>query len=469
MESALDAKVPTEIQELVAKFGQEHLVAFWDALTTEQRSTLAAQIVDVDFELMAELAAGDSQNHDWAGLAAHAESPPAIRLNGDANKYSADDARTAGEQALRDGKFAVLLVAGGQGSRLGFPHPKGMYAVGPVSGRTLFQIHADRIAAMNANYGVSVPFFVMTSPATHQETVDYFAAQDNFGLADVTIFCQGTMPAVDATTGKLMLSEKHRLFKSPNGHGGTLAALVDSGSLSLLQQRGVERLFYFQVDNPLVDIGDTEFLGYHILSGSEMTSQVIAKQDPLERVGNVVSIDGGLQILEYSDLPDEQAKRLNADGSLAIWAGSIAVHIFDVSFLDRAKDSSDALPYHRAHKAVPFVDADGKQVDPKEPNAIKFEKFIFDLLPSAKNALVVEVAEAEAFAPLKNAAGAPKDTEATVQAAMVALHRRWLGAAGASVADGVKVEISPKFADTPSGLVAKLEHGLNLTEDRYFE
>ena len=158
--------------------------------------------------------------------------------------------------------------------------------------------------------------------------------QKNFGLKDVTVFCQGTMPAVDAATGKLMLSDKGQLFKSPNGHGGTLAALVDSGSLKMLQERGVERLFYFQVDNPLVDIGDTEFLGYHILSGSEMTSQVIAKQDALEKVGNVVSVDGGLQVIEYSDLPDDQADRRNADGSLAIWAGSIAVHIFDVAFLD---------------------------------------------------------------------------------------------------------------------------------------
>ncbi len=457
-----------DLYRRIAAYGQEHLLAFYDQLPPIQQSELLAQIESLDFGLITELAAGVTDVPDWHALAERAQSPPAIRLDGHENPYSAQDAAAAGRQAFAEGRVAVLVVAGGQGTRLGFPHPKGVYPIGPLSGRTLFQIHADRIAAANAMFGVSIPFLVMTSPATHDETVAYFEANDNLGLSDVTIFCQATMPAVDIQTGRLMLAEKHRLFQSPNGHGGTLAALVDSGSLAKLQDRGIQYLFYFQVDNPLVDIADCAFAGYHVLSGSEMTSQVIGKTDPLEKVGNVVSVDGTLRIVEYSDLPEEHAKRRNPDGSLAIWAGSIAVHVFDIAFLDRCKDSADALPYHHAKKKVPFIDGDGKRIEPTGPNAIKFERFIFDLLPLASNALVVEVSEAESFAPLKNAPDAAKDTEATVQSAMVALHRHWLHSAGAKVASGVKVEIHPGFAATLDQLRERIEPGRVIDENRYF-
>ena len=199
-----------------------------------------------------------------------------------------------------------------------------------------------------------------------------------------------------------------------------------------------------------------------------MTTQVIAKQDPLEKVGNVVAVDGTTQIIEYSDLPDEHARRRDAQGELAIWAGSIAVHVFDVAFLQRVKDAREALPFHRAHKKVAYVDAAGNLIEPEQPNAIKNERFIFDLMPMARNALVVEVDEAQAFAPLKNAEGAAKDTAATAQAAMVAQHVSWLEAAGARVAPGIKVEINPRFAADPEELIGAVTAGSVISEDRYF-
>ena len=276
------------------------------------------------------------------------------------------------------------------------------------------------------------------------------------------------MPAVDAATGKLLLADKDQLFLSPDGHGGTLAALDNSGSLADMKSRGVEWLFYFQVDNPLVEIADPELIGYHILSSSEMTSQVIAKTDPAEKVGVVVSVDDVTRIIEYSDLPDEDARRTLDDGSLALWAGSIAVHVFNVAFLESAKSQASALPFHNASKKVPFVDADGNKVEPAEPNATKFERFIFDLLPSAKNALVVEVAESEGFAPLKNAPGAPKDTEQSVKAAMVALHRGWAKSAGLEIADDAMIEINPKFAMDAAEFKTKLADKDSVDSGTYF-
>ena len=211
-----------------------------------------------------------------------------------------------------------------------------------------------------------------------------------------------------------------------------------------------------------------EFLGYHILARSEMTSQVVRKSDPLERVGNVVSVDGHLQVIEYSDLPEAVARLTNPDGSLRFWAGSIAVHIFDREFLERMQSSGGALPFHVAKKKVAHIDAAGQRIEPRSPNAIKFERFIFDLLPSAARAIVVEIDAANGFAPVKNAPGEKQDTPEAVQAAMIALHTEWLRQAGATVAPGTPVEISPLFALDAAELSGKIAPGLHVTQPTYF-
>jgi UDP-N-acetylglucosamine/UDP-N-acetylgalactosamine diphosphorylase len=246
-----------------------------------------------------------------------------------------------------------------------------------------------------------------------------------------------------------------------------LAALKRSGLLDALRGRGIEQLFYFQVDNPLAAVCDPEFLGYHLLSGSEMSSQVIRKQAPQERIGNVVQVDGHLHMIEYSDLPKEVADRREADGSLSLWAGSIAVHAMDLAFLDRLAGTASGLPFHVARKRVPYVDASGQRIEPTEANAMKFERFIFDLLPSASRAIVVEVDPREHFAPLKNATG-EDDTPEKVRSRMVALHARWLRAAGAELRDGVAVEISPFWALDAGEAAARVTPGMKITEPTYF-
>ncbi|MBN2021369.1 MAG: UDPGP type 1 family protein [Pirellulales bacterium] len=460
----------SSLETLLEMHDQMHLIAFWNQLNASRQATLEAEIRAIDFERIARLYQQRDALSDLGAMAKRSRPPAAFRLNGQGNRFSADEARQRGIEALRDGRVGVILVAGGQGTRLGFNHPKGMFPIGPVSGKSLFQFHIEKMLAAARRYGKPVPLYLMTSPVTHDETVDFLARHDRFGLPerDLRVFCQGTMPAVDATTGKLLLDGPEHLALSPDGHGGTLAALVRGGSLADAQSRGIEQLFYFQVDNPLVDIAGPEFLGYHLLAGSEASSQVIAKRDPLERVGNVVDIDGRLHVIEYSDLPDDVARRRAADGSLEIWAGSIAVHVFDVAFLDRMAHRADALPFHIAKKKVPYVDASGKRIEPDAPNAIKFERFIFDLLPSAENAIVVEVDPARAFAPLKNAPGAATDTPDWVRAQLVAEHARWLRAAGVEVREGVPVEISPLLALDPEELAGRLLRGTRVLEPTYF-
>ncbi len=435
---------PTQLERL----GQGHLLRFWDELNPESQKKLLSQLNEVDFEMMRSLVDQSEDAVDWEALSQQAGAPPAARLDDTSPKFASADAVRAGEEALRAGKVGMILVAGGQGTRLGFEPPKGMFPIGPVSGRTLFQMHCDRLLAMMKRYRTSLPMYIMTSPATDEETRRYFAANDRCGLAEdqLIIFCQGTMPAVDAASGRLLLATKDELALSPDGHGGLVAAFAKHGCLADAQRRGIEYLYYAQVDNPLAQLCDPEFIGYHILSQSQLTTQVVKKRFATERVGNVVEIDGRVQIIEYSDLPESAAVQTDAEGNLKLWAGNIAVHVFDVGFLQQVVESASGLPFHRAHKKVPYIDDSGKLVEPTAPNAIKFERFVFDLLPMAERAFVVEGDPAKIFAPVKNANGAEFDTPEHSQRAISDLHRSWLEQAGARVAPDVVVEIHPAWA-----------------------
>ncbi len=432
----------------LAAFGQEHLLSFWDGLSPAEREALATEIQTVDFRLVADLFARSEDKTAIRELVSRATAPRSYRCGDPASAIPPDVARKRGVEALRAGHVAAMLVAGGQGTRLGFPHPKGMFPIGPVSGKTLFQIHLEKVLAASLRYGVRIPLYIMTSPDTHDETAAFLTEHGRFGIpaADVVLFCQGTMPAVDAKTGKVLLADRHRLALSPDGHGGMVTAFHRSGALDDALRRGIRHLFYFQVDNPLVHVCDPEFLGYHLLANSEFTTQVVRKREPLERLGNVIQVDGRLYVIEYSDLPDDLAARRASDGTLEIWAGSIAVHVMELPFLQRMAKATSGLPFHCAHKKVPYLDEQGNLIRPSEPNAIKFERFIFDLMPLAERAIVVEVDPERHFAPLKNASGHPSDTPESVRARLSAVYREWLRKTGFEVADHVPVEISPRFA-----------------------
>jgi UDP-N-acetylglucosamine/UDP-N-acetylgalactosamine diphosphorylase len=467
-----DVSEPNELVARLEPYGQAHLLRFWDEFDATQRARLAGQIAAIDFEQITTLFRQGASNCDWAAMARRATPPPAMRLAErltGGGRFSAADARQCAIAAMRAGKIGVLLVAGGQGSRLGFEQPKGMYPIGPLSQATLLQIHFEKALAAGRRYGVPVPMYMMTSPVTHDEQTEFLHQRKFFGMPsdDVVVFCQGTMPAVDAATGKLLLASKDSLFLSPDGHGGTVAALAASGAIEHMRRRGVEHLFYLQVDNPLAPICDSELIGYHLLAESDLTSVAVAKQTPQDRVGVFAMVDGEMQVIEYSDLPDDVAEARNPDGSLKIWAGSIAMHVFSVAFLERSLRLKDALPFHIARKKVPYLNEAGQLVQPREANALKFERFIFDLMPHARNPLVVEFAEEDVFAPLKNASGAERDTPEYVRRFLVAQHRRWLEAAGTRVAKGVAVEISPLWALDAAGVAARTDRPTVIDQPTY--
>jgi UDP-N-acetylglucosamine/UDP-N-acetylgalactosamine diphosphorylase len=459
------------IVDRLSRHGQSHLLRWWGELSDDARSLLSAEIASIDFEqldgLITDLVRGDAKA---APPAEHVHPIEVIRLpQTDGERVVRRRAGGVGEDAVAAGEVGVILVAGGSGTRLGYEGPKGKFPIGPVSSASLFQIHAEKIVALGRRYGRSLPVYIMTSPENHEATVAFFDENSRFALEHVRFFVQGQMPAVDHATGKVLLASKDHVALSPDGHGGTVAALTAPGPdgkpscLAEMRERGVRTLFYFQVDNPLVRIADPSFVGLHREADAELSFKVVERLSPEERLGVVVTVEGRPRVIEYSDLPPELAERRVPEGTLELWAGSIAVHILERSFIERLV-GEHCLPFHRALKKVTYIGEAGQEVNPIAPNAVKFERFIFDALPLAERWTIVETDRAGEFEPLKNATG--PDSPATVHQRMSDQFANWLEQAGAVVPrrpDGsvpFGIEISPLFALDVTELKSKIEPGM---------
>ncbi len=452
-----------EILALFRKNEQEHVLAGWDKLFLDQQESLLADCAAVDFSwLKARLA--EFQTVQAFGPQQRNIAPaPVVRLAKD-DKGMADSAvaREAGEELLRKGKVAAFLVAGGQGSRLGFEGPKGCFPVGPISGRSLFQWHGEKIAARSRRYGAPIPWYIMTSRENDRDTRRYFEERNFFGLpeGDVLFFSQAMVPCLDFH-GKLMLSSPSSLAMNPNGHGGALSGLRGSGALRDMKERGIEVVSYFQVDNPLVTICDPLFLGWHAREGAEMSSKVVEKSSPAERMGVLCLLDGKPSVVEYIDLDEESMRATNPDGGLKYWAGNVAIHTMNVSFIERVSDG-DKLPWHQSRKKVPYF-AGNRLIKPDKENAVKFETFVFDALPFAKKSLNLEVRRESEFAPLKNAEGS--DSVESCRLLLSNHFREWLARAGVSMnmpglainAKPPVVEISPLYSLDADELASKVK------------
>ena len=440
-----------QARKRLATCGQEHVLDGWGKLSKKAQTELLAQIERIDpaevKRCQAALVAGGAVADNSKGKA-----PKVVVLKGAALK----GAVAAGEREMRAGRVAALLVAGGQGSRLGYDGPKGSFPIGPISNAPLFYFHARKILARSRRYGKPIPFYVMTSEANNAATVACFEENGYFGLdkKDVFFFTQGMWPGM-TKEGKVILDAPGHVFMSPDGHGGLLAALKKSGALADMKRRGIKSVFFFQDDNPLVDIASPAFIGFHVLQQSEYSLKLCAKRDPFEKVGMPMQFGKAFRMVEYTEMTDEQCRRLTPRGDLYFKYGSPAIHVFDRGFLER--EASKAMPLHLAFKKIPVFDG-RKVVKPAEPNGYKFEKFIFDILPNAKRAAFLAFDSADEFSPVKNADGA--DSPATCRAALRAKWTKWLAAAGVSIPAELPLEIDPAYALDAADVV---ERGLSLS------
>ncbi len=457
----------TTVESLISTFeqaGQGQVFRYFAELGEDAKAKLIAQAETIDLVEINALVDEHIKGERHSGVNLDGLEPaPFVPLpgnGGDAGQWAA--ATEAGEEAIRAGRVAAFCVAGGQGTRLGYDGPKGTYPVTPLTQKTLFQVFAEKIGRSSARYGTTIHWFILTSEINNAATVAAFEENDYFGLPkdSVHFIVQGLIAAVDKE-GKILLSDKDLVARTPDGHGGSLRALVRSGAIAKMEALGVDCVSYFQVDNPLIRIIDPAFIGFHVQGESELSSKMIPKAYPLEKVGHFCAQNGSNVVVEYSDMPNEMQEETNEDGSLRFIAGSVAIHVFDRDFIARAGgDSADVqLPFHRADKKIPFVDADGSVVTPDAANGVKFEMFVFDALPLAKNPVIIESAREDDFSPVKNAEGV--DSPKSCADDQLRMFARWLKAAGetletdASGLPAIRFEISHTFAADEADFVAQ--------------
>jgi len=452
------------LKKLLRRHNQDHLLAFWDQLDQGQKHALLAQIEQLDLPKVSEWVDIFVKNPAPAPMMGDISPVDCYKKNpvGDQQEQKYAQARDLGKELISSGKVAAFVVAGGQGTRLGFDGPKGNFPVSPVKNKTLFQLFAEAIAAVSKRYQTVCPWYVMTSPLNYTQTKEVFESNDYYGLSprDVFIFQQGTLPNFDFD-GRILLAGSDRMARSPDGHGGSLRALYKSGAIEDMKRKGVEFISYWQVDNALINIFDPLFIGFHALDGAEMSSKALIKAEPKEKVGNFCLVDGKLTVIEYSDFPDELAEKRNPDGSLLFNLGSIAIHIISAGFVERLNAKGFSLPLHRAVKKIPHIDSNGDLVEPSEPNGIKLESFVFDALPLASKSIILETLRSEEFAPTKNATGI--DSAERARQMIVDRGASWLESVGVAVPrrpDGsvdCLIEIAPSFALYNSDIKAKLD------------
>lgn len=421
-----------------------HVLGFWDQLDPLAQRRLAHQIETLDLEGARGALKRPTASDSPIGLP-QVERHPA--QGGDAEAFRT--ARALGDEALRAGEVAILLAAGGQGTRLGHRGPKGTFPIGPVTDRSLFEVFAQQLQGIGRRVGLVPPWLIMTSPENDAATRRFFTERDHFGLdpSRIHFFVQSEAPCL-GPDGTLQLAAPDRVLTSPDGHGGVVAAMLREGLFDRLAELGIEHLFFHQVDNALLPVGDPQLVGWKLLREAQIASKVVAKRSPEDRVGTWISRDDRVQVIEYTELDEPERSSCDAEGHLRFWAGSINVHVFDRAWLhELARNEPGALPYHASPKPLDALASDGTR---HPVPGFKLERFIFDVHAHAPCCVLVEAERENEYAPVKNASGG--ESIARARAALVARDQRWLEQAGVTLVPGAAHELDLSVFDGPDAL-----------------
>ncbi|KAG0325997.1 UDP-N-acetylglucosamine pyrophosphorylase [Dissophora globulifera] len=465
-----------QIQERYQAAGQGHLLHFYDDLPEQDQASLLAQLQALNVERVnrihqkATTCPSPMLSNQSVLLAPLPDECFDSILEASPEKIQ--EWQGVGFEQISQNKVGVILMAGGQGTRLGSSAPKGCYNINLPSAKPLFRIQAERIIKLQelaskldgAKEKVVIPWYIMTSGPTRPATVEFFEKNNYFGLdsANVSFFEQGTLPCM-TFDGKIMMESKSRVAVSPDGNGGVYAALRGSGALSDMKERDIQYLHAFGVDNCLVRIADPVFIGYCVQKNADCGAKTVRKRSPDEPVGVVCLRNSTFNVVEYSEIDEEVAHRINPkNGQLSFGAGNIVNHFYTLDFLNRVESFEGELEYHIARKKIKTVDfTTGQVIAPKQVNGMKLEMFVFDVFPFTQKFAVFEVDRREEFSPLKNAPGTGEDCPETSRRDILQQHLRFIENAGGKIVvgeddeqlEGVPtVEISPLVSYSGEGL-----------------
>ncbi len=388
--------------DILKMYNQEHIIKLIEKLDEDKKQALVEQISKIDFHQLKELY--DNTKKEIEIKENKIEPLPYL----DKKKLSEEqkeEFQRLGEAVLEKGEYAVVTMAGGQGTRLGHSGPKGTFKLDVYGkGKYLFEILAENLKEANQKYGKVIPWYIMTSKENNDETVEFMEKHNYFGYDkdSVRFFAQSELPLVDIN-GKLLVGKDMKIKEASDGNGGTYSSLRASGCLAEMKEKGIKWVFIGGVDNALLKMADTILLGMAIDKKVQIASKSIVKANPHERVGVFAKMNGHPKVIEYSEMPEKMAEEVDNDGELKYGEAHIMCNLYTIEAIE--KISKETLIYHSAFKKNSYISEDGKEVIPQEENSYKFESFIFDAFELFDDIAILRGKREDDFAPVKNREG----------------------------------------------------------------
>jgi len=388
-------------EELLKKYNQEHILNFFEELSDKEKQELLNQVENMNFEQINDLYNLTKQTITFAEQKIE---PMEYLDKSKLDEVELEKYKKIGEEIICANQFAVVTMAGGQGTRLGHEGPKGTYDLGLESHKSIFELLCDNFKRAKEQYGVSVPWYIMTSRENDEQTKNFFEEKNYFGYGkeNIKFFKQGELPML-SEDGKVLMSEKGKIKEAADGHGGVFEALYKNNMYEDMKNKNIKMIFISGVDNVLAKLIDPVFIGATIANNKESAGKSVVKAYASEKVGVYCKKNDKIGMIEYTEITPEMAEAKDENGEFLYGESNILCNLFDIGVLERI--SKHSLPYHVAHKKANYIDENGNEIIAKEPNAYKFESFIFDAFEGLDNMLLFRVKREEEFAPVKNKDG----------------------------------------------------------------
>ena len=391
-----------DIIEILKQYKQEHIINLLNKLEEKQKEELIEQINNIDFHQIMELYENTKKEIEIK------ENKIESVAYLDKEKLTKSDKERfdeLGERAIVSGQYAVVTMAGGQGTRLGHTGPKGTFKLDVYGkGKYLFEILAENLKEANKKFNTIIPWYIMTSKENNDETQEFLEKHNYFGYDknSVMLFKQGELPLVN-TEGKMLIGKNLKIKEASDGNGGVFTSLRTTGMLADMKERGVKWIFIGGVDNAILKMADITLLGMAIDKDVQIASKSVVKANPHERVGVFCKMNNHPKVIEYSELPEKMAEEVDENGELKYGESHIMCNLFTIDAIE--KISKEPLIYHSAVKKNSYIDENGKEVIPEEPNSYKFEAFIFDAFELFDDIAILRGKREDDFAPVKNKEG----------------------------------------------------------------